>query len=110
MVSGVGVGSDSNGGHTEEVTGSISRCAQLIHDTEGEPGERAAPLVGLLADGHDMVVLTAARALQAMPSTPIRTDAIAGLARHRHPEALRIAGELLFPNASGPSTEDRPRT
>lgn len=77
-------------------------------ERRGEPGERAALLMGLLADGDDAVALTAAHSLRAMPSAPISNDAIAAVGRHRHPEARRLAGELLSRNASGRSAEGRP--
>lgn len=82
--------------------------AQLIHDTRGGPGERATLLLGLLADGDDTVALTAAHALLAMPSAPISTDAIAALARHRHPDSRRLAAELSARVPSDRPSEDQP--
>jgi HEAT repeat protein len=80
--------------------------AQLIHDTQGETGERVALLVGLLADDDDAVVLTAAHALQATPSAAIAADAVTALAAHHHPEARRLAGELRSRKASERPAED----
>ena len=80
--------------------------AQLIHDVQGSPDERAGLLVGLLGDDDDddAVVLTAAHALLALPSAPIPDQAISALAAHQHPEMRRLAGELVARSASeGPS-------